>query len=204
MHKYLYGASGHAKVIIDILKKNNAEVKAIFDDDPEKKELLNIPVIGAYSPGELGAGAQLLISVGHNATRQKISQLVREDFFTAIDPSAIISSFAKIGKGTVVMPGCIVNVDSLVGDHVILNTGSTIDHDCYVEDFVHVSPNATLCGGVRVGELSWIGAGAVVRQYLRIGRNVMIGAGAVVVSDIPDNAVVMGNPARIKSYNKEN
>ena len=61
---------------------------------------------------------------------------------------------------------------------------------------MHVSTGADLGGEVTVGSLSWIGLGAAVRHEVRIGRRVMIGAGAVVVADVPDEAVVVGNPAR--------
>jgi acetyltransferase-like isoleucine patch superfamily enzyme len=48
-----------------------------------------------------------------------------------------------------------------------------------------------------VGECTWIGAGSVVKPGIKIGANSMIGVGSVVVKDIPDNVVVVGNPARI-------
>lgn len=51
--------------------------------------------------------------------------------------------------------------------------------------------------GIRIGDGSWIGAGAIVLDGVTIGRNVCIGAGAVVTSDIPDDAVAVGAPARV-------
>ena len=46
-----------------------------------------------------------------------------------------------------------------------------------------------------------IGAGAVILPGISIGENAMIGAGAVVTKDVPPNAVVYGNPAKIQKYN---
>ena len=46
----LYGASGHAKVLVSILRAAGQEVSAIFDDDLDKKDLGNVPVIGSYDP----------------------------------------------------------------------------------------------------------------------------------------------------------
>ncbi len=89
----------------------------------------------------------------------------------------------------------------LVGKHCIINSNASVDHDCILEDFVHISPNATLCGGVFVGKCSHIGAGAVIIPGKRIGKNAIVGAGAVVISDIPDNAVAVGNPARVIRIN---
>jgi acetyltransferase EpsM len=94
-----------------------------------------------------------------------------------------------------------VNVQSNIGHHVILNTNCSIDHDCILEDFVHVSPNAALAGNIQVGEGSQIGIGACVMQNIRIGKWVMVGAGAVIIRDVPDYAVVVGNPGRIIKMN---
>ena len=49
---------------------------------------------------------------------------------------------------------------------------------------------------------AWIGAGAIIKGKVTIGENAIIGAGAVIVKDVPDNAVVVGNPQRIIQYNR--
>jgi len=86
---------------------------------------------------------------------------------------------------------------AVIGKHCIINTAASVDHDCVIEDFVQISPHATLCGGVSVGEGSQVGAGAVVIPGIRIGRWSLVAAGAVVLRDVPDNVLVMGNPARV-------
>ena len=54
-----------------------------------------------------------------------------------------------------------------------------------------------MAGTVRVGEFSYVGTGASVIQNINIGKNVMIGAGAVILSDVPDDVTIVGNPGRI-------
>lgn len=51
-----------------------------------------------------------------------------------------------------------------------------------------------------IGDNVQVFANAIIIGDVRIGNNVTIGAGAVVVKDIPDNAIVVGNPARIIKY----
>jgi sugar O-acyltransferase (sialic acid O-acetyltransferase NeuD family) len=102
------------------------------------------------------------------------------------------------------MAGVSINSGVNVGKHSIINTNSCIDHDCVLNDFVHVSPNAALAGSVTVGEGTHIGISACVIQGIKIGTWATIGAGAVVVDDVPDYAVVVGNPARIIKYNQNN
>ncbi len=192
----LYGASGHAKVILSILKAMGQEVVAIFDDDPKKKEIHAIPVVGSYRTDFL-PNESLIIAIGNNTIRRQLSEQIRHSFGTAVHPSAQIDTNAQIGEGTVVMHGAIVQADARLGRHVIINTAATVDHDCELGDFVHIAPGATLCGSVTVGAHTLIGAGSVVAPNLKIGSNCLVAAGSVVTTSIPDGATVRGNPARI-------
>ena len=108
-----------------------------------------------------------------------------------------------LSDGTVVMQGAVVQSCARIGNHCIINTAASVDHDCVIEDYVHISPNATLCGGVTVGEGSQVGAGAVVIPGIKIGRWSLVAAGAVVMKDVPDNVLVLGNPARVIKRLKE-
>lgn len=192
---YLYGAGGHAKVIIDTLQNCNKQVAGIFDDDTTKTiwNFLNIQF-----PGPLNFSLdKLIISIGNNLTRKKIATSINAKYYTAIHPSSLISVHSTIEEGTVIMAGALINADSYIGKHCIINSHSSIDHDCVLNDYVHISPNATLCGDVHIGECTHVGAGAIIIPGKKIGANVVIGAGAVVISDIEDNNVVVGNPAHI-------
>ena len=66
---YLYGASGHAMVIMDILKANGISIEGLVDDNPERNDLLGFPVFH----GKLDA-SPLIISIGNNKIRKKIAE----------------------------------------------------------------------------------------------------------------------------------
>jgi len=190
---YLYGASGHAKVIIDILKSQRKDIFGLIDDNVLINELLGYPVYH-----EVGTRSPLIISIGDNKTRKKIVERLGDICFeTAVHASAILSDTCSIKEGTVVMQGAIIQSCSEIGSHCIINTGASVDHDCKVEDFVHVSPHATLCGNVTVGEGSWIGAGSVVIPGVKIGKWSIIGAGSVVIENVPDNVLAIGNRCKV-------
>ena len=191
---FLYGASGHAKVIIEILELNNIPVRGLFDDNPIIKDLLGYPCFG---PLTKSVDDLIIISIGDNSLRKTVSQRFKNNFGNATHPSAQISKRATIHEGTVVMGNAIVNTGTTIGKHVIINTSASIDHDCTIEDFVHISPNATLCGGVSVGEGTHIGSAAIIIPGIKIGKWATIGAGSVVIRDVPDSATVVGNPGRI-------
>ena len=199
---YLYGAGGHAKVIMDVLKENGIELTGIIDDNPHIREWMGYPVL-SYDPKRM---FPILISVGNNSIRKNIAeQLYKKNavFGTAISIHAIVSPYAKIGEGSVIMQGSILQSCCQTGKHCIVNTGAAIDHECILEDYVHVSPHATLCGNVQVGEGSWIGAGAVIAPGIKIGKRTVIGSGSVVCKDMPDGVTAYGSPCRIIKNNSQ-
>lgn len=196
---YLYGASGHAKVIIDIVKANNNSIEGLFDDNPEVKNLLGYPVL---PPSEVNG--PLIISIGNNKIRKSIAALIDVSYTKAIHPSVIISENSRIDVGTVVMQGAIIQSGANIGKHCIINTGASVDHDCQIGDYVHISPHATLCGNVTIGEGTWIGAGAVIIPGVKIGKWCTVGAGSIVTKDLPDSVLAVGNRCKIvKKYSNE-
>lgn len=186
---YLYGAGGHAKVIIDILVDSGTELKGIFDDDSSLLDLNGYKVIGQYKGQKLDDS--LIISIGDNRIRERIVNQQNTAFGNAIHRSAIISPSAVIDIGTVVMQGAIIQASTYIGAHVIINTRASVDHDCNIKDFAHVSPGAVLCGHVQIGEGTLIGAGAVVLPGVKVGKWCKIGAGAVVTKDVADFSTVI-------------
>lgn len=193
----LYGASGHGKVIFEILEANGIIPDAIWDDAP-KSGFWNYNVT-TPDFSETKDIHKVIISIGDNLVRKKIADKIQEQcgFITAIHPSAILSARTIIGLGSAVMAGVVINADSKIGEHSILNTNCVVEHDCILGDFVHLSPNAILCGNVMVGDLTHIGAGATVIPGITIGKNCIIGAGAVVIRDVPNNSMVVGSPGKI-------
>jgi len=192
---WIYGASGHGKVILDILETRQIAVEGFLDDDDSLTEFEGYKVIRPATVQ--GMRADLIIAVGKNATRKKIAGNGTFNYITVIHPSAIISSGASIGNGTVIMAGSVIQRGSKIGKHTIINTGALIDHDCILGDYTHISPGATLCGNVTVGGGTWVGAGSTIIQGITIGSNVIIGAGSLILKDVPDNVLIVGNPQRI-------
>jgi len=200
---YLYGGSGHGKVIKDIAKNSNINVVAFVDDNPKSSTLLNVPILKTSELEDI-AVKEFIISIGSNKIRKMISEKLTKIGDAIVDPSAQISDFVTIEKGTVVMPSVVINSDTNIGAHVILNTGAIIEHDCKIGDFAHISPNATITGGVSIGEGTHIGAGAIVIPGIKIGKWVTVGAGAVIINDIPDYTTVVGNPGKIIKHKEKN
>nr|WP_315519214.1 UDP-N-acetylbacillosamine N-acetyltransferase [uncultured Campylobacter sp.] len=183
---YIYGASGHGLVIADIARNNGYDEIVFLDDASERK----------FSP-ELEK-FDIIIAIGDNKTRQKISQKVEAAGFEIVNlihKSAVVSESAVIEKGVVVMPNAVINAKARIKEGAIINSGAVIEHECDIGKFAHISPNAALAGNVRVGEFTHVGIGSSVIQGISIGKNCIIGAGSVVVRDIKDGIKAYGVPA---------
>jgi len=194
----IYGASGHGKVILEILENLGQDIHCFYDDNINKTSLLNYEVTSDVSIFAIESVCWI-IGIGNNQTRKKIAENLSLKYGVAIDKRANVSKRTQIGSGTVIMPGVTINSSTIIGKHAIFNTNSSIDHDCIIGDYVHISPNAALCGGIIVGEGAHIGAGAVLIPGIKIGKWATIGAGAVIVRDVPEFSIFVGNPGRLKS-----
>lgn len=197
----LYGASGHAKVIIDILNESEIVIKAVIDDNPKNDKILGIEIIKTIN-FDLNSLNNTIISIGNNTIRKKLATKLKTNFSNAIHPKSMVSKTVLLGEGTVIMAGAMINADAKIGSHCIINTGAIVEHDCVIDNFAHISPSASLAGGVKVGEGAQIGINATIIQNITIGKWAIIGAGAVIINDIPDFAVVVGNPGKIIKYIK--
>jgi UDP-perosamine 4-acetyltransferase len=203
----IIGASGHAKVIIDILKNNNEyELVGCIDSAPSSKKILDLPILGTDEdlPKLLTQGiTHTFIAIGDNRTRKKVAEKVTQlgfNLINAISRFSYISSTVQLGKGIAVMPGAIINVDSIIGDNAIINTGASVDHDGTIGAYSHIAPGTNLAGNVRFGEGVFCGVGCKIIPQITIGEWSIIGAGATVITDIPAHVTSVGIPAKIKNY----
>jgi sugar O-acyltransferase (sialic acid O-acetyltransferase NeuD family) len=208
----VWGSSGHAKVLFGIIGRLGGRVLATFDNNPAATPITGIPLyIGAAGfeqwVAETGDvhDVRALVAIGGNRGRDRIDTLARMTAagLTAeplIDPHASVDATATIGGGTQVLPGAVVSAEAVLGNGCILNHKASVDHECQIGSGVHLAPGATLCGLVTVGDAAMVATGAIVLPRIRIGQGATVGGGAVVIKDVPDYAVVVGNPARIVRF----
>jgi acetyltransferase-like isoleucine patch superfamily enzyme len=127
--------------------------------------------------------------------------------FAHVLPGAVIGSDCNICDGV------FVEGSVRVGDRVTVKCGVQLWDGVVLEDDVFVGPNATFTNDLfprsrkyvapaptLVKRGASIGANATILAGLTIGEDAMVGAGAVVTHSVPDRAIVVGNPARIRGY----
>lgn len=205
-------AGGHARVVIDILKRGGHRIMGLTDGNPalHGTQLDDVSIIGGDEtvlsrPADsvllvnaLGNGAAKIGDSGLGPRRQLFESFKAKGFKFAqvISPDARISGQVTLDEGCHVLTGVVIHPGSTIGANTIINTGAQLDHDNRIGAHCHIAPGAVLCGNVTVGAGSHIGAGAVIVQGVSIGANVVVGAGAVVVGSVRPGTTVLGNPAR--------
>jgi sugar O-acyltransferase (sialic acid O-acetyltransferase NeuD family) len=126
----------------------------------------------------------------------KLAQLHGVRLLSAIHPSVLILDEAEIGSNCIIQAGTIIGYKSVIGDGVFINSGCIIEHHALIENNVTIDPGCTIAGNVRVKSGAVLHTGTVVINKIIIGSNSIVGAGSVVTKDVPNNAKVVGVPAR--------
>ena len=184
MNVIIIGMGGHCNVVKDILKLLNINIVGYYDD---------------YNPNSLGKINEIVFNnnykyfcaIGDNKIRRSIikqlGKIPNESWLTVIHPSAIISSSAIIGNGTLICAGAILQPNVKIGNHTIINTNSSVDHDSKITDFVHLAPGCTVCGNVVIDCDTFVGAGTTIINNITIGKNSIVGAGSLVLGNVNAN-----------------
>lgn len=193
------GASGHGKVVADIVRRSGDTLLGFLDDNEAlPSEIAGIPVLGKVADYARYPEASFVVGIGNSGVREKVArQLDGVRWYTAIHPSAVVSALeTQIGVGSVIMANAVINPSAYVGGHSIVNTAAVVEHDNHIGSFAHISVGVKLGGTVTVGSHTWVGIGAAISNNISICDHCTIGAGAVVICDIKESGTYVGIPAR--------
>lgn len=214
MMVYVFGAGGHARVVVSTLLEAGRAVAGLFDDDARTRgqQVLGVEVLGPIREAVGLPGGVGVLAIGDNRTRRKVAETLRGwTWLPVVHPRASVHDSVELGPGTVVFAGAVIQPEARLGSHCIVNTGATVDHECEIGSYAHLAPGVHLGGGVKVGEGVLLGIGAVAIPGVRIGAWSVVGAGSVVLEDLSAGVKAVGAPARaigvadaLKSTEREN
>lgn len=200
----LVGGGGHCKSVIEAALSSGWTIKGILDlPECVGTECLGYPVIGTDADiPEYADECEFAVTLGfikdphvrislHNLIRMKGGKLA-----TIIASTAHVSRFARVGAGTVVLHNACVNAGARIGEGCIVNTLADIEHDVEIGDYSHISTGALVNGDCRIGRATFIGSGAVIANQTMIGDEITVGAGSVVCSDLMEEGIYYGVPAK--------
>jgi len=201
----ILGGGGHARVVVDALRRRGEEISGIADPALLGTSVETLPVLGddewvsSLDPTEV-----VLVNGIGSVARPLRRRAVFERFAgmgfrfgAVVHPAATVAADTRLAAGTQVLAGAILQPGVTIGANAIVNAGAIVEHDATIHDHVHVAPGSTLCGNVSVGEGSFVGAGATVIQGRRIGACCLVAAGALVLADVPSGMAAIGHPARL-------
>lgn len=170
---------------------------------PVPAEVEGWPVFGIDDLAPFTGSHWVLGALGSTMRRAFIEQVAALGFpfATIVHPTAVRSTGAEIGTGSLVGVRAVIAARSLLGRHVLVNRGALIGHHTLVGDYVTIGPGANIAGSCRVGDGTTIGMGAIILDHISVGAHSLVGAGSVVTRDVPDHVEVVGAPARIVKEN---
>lgn len=140
---------------------------------------------------EVEMGEDTVIHDQVNLYRCKIGRNCKIDAYVYVEGGVVIGNNCKIRPHVFIPSGV------AIGDDVFIAPGVIFTNDKYPR-----ARGEWKLLQIRVKRGASIGAGAVILPGVTIGENALIGAGSVVTKDVPNNAVVAGNPARVVGYRK--
>ena len=198
----IYGAGGHAKSVMEIVRQNkNHSIAGIVDDNQllTGNQVLGITVLGtrAVLSSLIAKGVELAANgVGGILdinVRVKVFGWLEStgySFPVLIHPRATVEPSANVCDGVQVFANAYIGAEAILEPKCMVNTNAVVSHDCVIGSFTHIAPGALLAGHVHVGAQTLVGMGVTTAIGVQIGSGVRIGNGAIILADVPDKTII--------------
>lgn len=209
----LAGAGGFAREVMPLALQSNslakfgpAEGRACFVvSDPKATTVNGIPCISEDEFLSMDCDTKLFnVAIADSRIRESVAA---KWLAHGLSPHSLRSERADVSADSEIAPGAVlcgfstISPGASIGKFFHANLYSYVAHDCIIGDFVTFAPSVHCNGNVHIEDHVYVGCGASIldgtsTRPLKIGTGAVIGMGAVVLSDVPPNTTVVGNPAR--------
>ena len=185
---------GHALIDEEKIKQKN--IFYISDKKINKKNYIYEKEFFSINNKNLS----IYLGIGNIQIREKILKKLSKKkykFPNFISKSSKIMSKCRLGKGNIILPSSTILSPAKIQDFNIIGSGSKILHHCKIESNCLIGGGTSIGAGTKIKKNTFIGVGVTIGSLnLKVGCNTFISSGSVVLNDVPNNAKVIGNPAR--------
>lgn len=206
---YIVGAGGFGREVLqwtkDVNRRNHQwNIRGFLSDplDELDGKACDYAILGQIHNWIPKPNDQYLMAVGDPSGKKKLATLLLGKgavFATLIHPSAQVSEFTRIGRGSIICPNAEISPNVTVGEFCsVLNAG--IGHDAEIGDFSTISGGCYINGGVKIGRQVFAGSGVQIVPGRTIGDGAYLGIGSVVIRNVAAGSKVFGNPAKVVDF----
>lgn len=205
----IVGAGTYGQVYSEYLKSDYEIIGFVDDNQSLKGQLVNgFEVLGninwllSYDDIDV----RVFVPIGNNKIRVGLIEKIKSKGFSLpsyIHPTVNLHESVKIGKSVYILPACNFMPLSVIEDYVMISMGVNVAHHTILGKGSFYSQGNNIGASIIISDYSYFGMAATVMTGVKmVGKNTLIGAGAIIIRDVPDYAVVVGNPGKIIKYNE--
>lgn len=198
--------------------KKSTPIKVYIEGDLSNCDFTNIE---KFNSGDLyilfGESEEILVLIEKNKNKIKNCRIEQDRRKSAIplldmlkvnariEPGAIIRDKVIIGENAVIMMGAVINIGAEIGEGTMVDMNAVVGARGKLGKNVHLGAGAVVAGVLEppssdpctIEDNVLIGANAVILEGVKIGKGSVVAAGSIVTTDVPENVVVAGAPAKI-------
>jgi len=207
----IYGSGGLGREVYDIARRRSAisslwQEIIFINDFEEEKPFLSTRMVHFETIIQTKDAYECVIAVGEPSAREMLYKKIIDNkvrLATLIDPTALVSPGATIGKGSIICEFSTIHCGVEIGDNCLVQPYCCIGHDIRIGSHSVLSPYFAPGGSAIIGNRVFCGMHSSIKEGLTVGDNAIVAMGSAVFRDVAPGTVVVGNPARVTRGNDE-